>query len=122
MSCASLSKSTANLCQDQSLQEGGVKIETLERRLEAGRKQADQIIELENDVAKAKKQEKVYEDAIEQLQKDLDVLEAENAQLGKRHTGDPRQSQGSFPEPMHLGVTGIEASHLAEQVSCLRDP
>ena len=68
---------------DQSLQESGVKVETLERRLEATRKQAEQIVELENDVAKAKKQEKVYEDAIEQLQKDLDVLEAENAKLQK---------------------------------------
>ena len=103
--------------QDQSLQEGGVKIETLERRLEAGRKQADQIIELENDVAKAKKQEKVYEDAIEQLQKDLDQLEAENAQLGKRQAGDTRQATGSFPETMHMGSMGVEASHLAEQVS-----
>ncbi|ORX40158.1 dynein associated protein-domain-containing protein [Kockovaella imperatae] len=106
---------------DQSLQESGVKIETLERRIEAGRRQAEQIIELENDVAKAKKQEKVYEDAIDQLQKDLDVLEAENAQLGKRQAGDTRQATGSYPEPLHLGAVGVEASQLAEQVENLRN-
>lgn len=69
--------------QDQTLQESGVKVETLERRLEATRKQADQILELESDVTKAKKQEKVYEDAIEQLQAEQDALEAENAKLRK---------------------------------------
>ena len=50
--------------------------------------QADTILELENDVTKAKKQEKVYEDAIEQLQTELDALEAENAQLRKSQKGD----------------------------------
>jgi hypothetical protein len=61
----------------------------LERRLEATRKQADLIVELENDVAKAKKQEKVYEDAIEQLQAEQDALEAENAKLRKGGQGAP---------------------------------
>jgi dynactin 1 len=40
-------------------------------------------VELENDVAKARKQEKVYEDAIEQLQAEQDAVEAENARLRK---------------------------------------
>ena len=87
--------------------------------MEATRKQVDQIVELENDVAKAKKQEKVYEDAIEQLQKDLDVLEAENAKLGKGQSGD-RQANASNAtvEPFALAsVGGLEASQLAEQVS-----
>jgi dynactin 1 len=63
-------------------------VETLERRLEATRKQADLIVELENDVVKAKKQEKVYEDAIEQLQAEQDALEAENVRLRKGQGGD----------------------------------
>jgi dynactin 1 len=63
-------------------------VETLERRLEATRKQADLIVELENDVVKAKKQEKVYEDAIEQLQAEQDALEAENVKLRKGQGGD----------------------------------
>jgi dynactin 1 len=68
---------------DQSLQEAGVKVETLEKRLEGSRKMADVIVELENDVAKAKKQEKVYEDAIEQVQKELEEVERELAAAKK---------------------------------------
>lgn len=76
------------LQKDQSLQEAGVKVETLERRLETTRKQADTIMELENDVAKVKKQEKVYTEAIEQMQAEQDALEAENAKLRKGHGVD----------------------------------
>lgn len=99
---------------DQSLQESGVKVETLERRLEATRKQADQIVELENDVAKAKRQEKVYEDAIEQLQKDLDLLEAENAKIGK---GD-RQPPTAADLPSQSVI--IDHGAVSEQVENLR--
>jgi dynactin 1 len=109
--------------QDQNLQESGVKVETLERRLEATRKQADQIVELENDVAKAKKQEKVYEDAIEQLQKDLDLLEAENLKLGKGERGDRGgNASGSTTVEAYPMVStgGLEASQLAEQIENLR--
>ncbi|WWD18419.1 hypothetical protein CI109_102869 [Kwoniella shandongensis] len=113
---------------DQSLQESGVKVETLERRLEASRKQGDIIVELENDVAKAKKQEKVYEDAIEQLQAEQDALEAENARLrkGQGHAGD-RQANAPTSTPgmgdLPLGTStgaGLESSQLAEQIENLR--
>ena len=99
---------------DQNLQESGVKVETLERRLEATRKQADQIVDLENDVAKAKRQEKVYEDAIEQLQKDLDLLEAENAKLGKGE----RQPSTTADLPTHSAI--IDHSAVPEQIENLR--
>ena len=101
--------------QDQSLQESGVKVETLERRLEATRKQADQIVELENDVAKAKKQEKVYEEAIEQLQRDLDALEAENAKLGK---GDRQAVSTGVEVPISTAV--VDSGLVSEQVENLR--
>ena len=101
--------------QDQNLQEAGVKVETLERRLEATRKHIDQIVELENDVAKAKKQEKVYEDAIEQLQKDLDLLEAENAKLGK---GDRQPSSAALDLPTQSVI--IDHGAVSEQVENLR--
>jgi dynactin 1 len=92
---------------DQTLQESGVKVETLERRLEASRKQADMILELENDIAKAKKQEKVYEDAIEALQAEQDSLEAENARLRKNGGGDaPHQAT-------HSSASASAASRLA---------
>lgn len=98
------------------MQESGVKVETLERRLEATRKQADQIVELENDVAKAKKQEKVYEDAIEQLQKDLDLLEAENVKLGK---GDRQPSSSAALEAPTQSVM-VDHGAVSEQVENLR--
>lgn len=101
------------------MQESGVKVETLERRLEATRKQADQIIELENDVAKAKKQEKVYSDAIEQLQAEQDSLEAENAKL-RQGQGVDAKAQTSNPlilgEAFSLPGGGLEVTQLAEQV------
>ncbi|KIR75777.1 dynactin 1 [Cryptococcus deuterogattii CA1014] len=113
---------------DQSLQESGMKVETLERRLEASRKQADIIIELENDVAKARKQEKVYEDAIEQLQAEQDALEVENARLRKgQGQSKDRQENGvsATPEfggdPVIIGSgAGLESSQLAEQVESLK--
>jgi dynactin 1 len=107
--------------QDQTLQESGVKVEILERRLEATRKQADQIIELENDITKAKKQEKVYSDAIEQLQAEQDALEAENAKLRKGQGVDVRESNAVLPgfgEGVYAPGGGLESSQLAEQVCC----
>nr|XP_019012815.1 dynactin 1 [Kwoniella pini CBS 10737]OCF51596.1 dynactin 1 [Kwoniella pini CBS 10737] len=115
---------------DQNLQEAGVKVETLERRLEASRKQGDTIIELENDVAKAKKQEKVYEEAIEQLQAEQDALEAENARLRKSHgqaQGDRQGHATSTPggtfEPISIGSSGLgsETSTSSEQIENLRN-
>ncbi|KIR68423.1 dynactin 1 [Cryptococcus bacillisporus CA1873] len=114
--------------EDQSLQESGMKVETLERRLEASRKQADIIIELENDVAKARKQEKVYEDAIEQLQAEQDALEAENARLRKgqgqskdRQENGVSATPGFGGDPVIIGSgAGLESSQLAEQVESLK--
>nr|KIR89490.1 dynactin 1 [Cryptococcus tetragattii IND107] len=114
--------------EDQSLQESGMKVETLERRLEASRKQADIIIELENDVAKARKQEKVYEDAIEQLQAEQDALEVENARLRKgqgqskdRQENGVSATPGFGGDPVIIGSSaGLESSQLAEQVESLK--
>lgn len=66
---------------DQQIQESGVKIELMERRMEASKKQADTIVDLENELMKARKQERAYEEAMEQLQADLDALEQDNAKL-----------------------------------------
>ncbi|TXT13518.1 hypothetical protein VHUM_00885 [Vanrija humicola] len=98
---------------DQSLQESSVKVETLERRLEASRKQADMILELENDIAKAKKQEKVYEDAIEALQAEQDSLEAENARLRKNGGGDGTGAPGD-------ALVGVTIENLKSALRFLR--
>ena len=66
---------------DQQIQESSVKIELMERRMEASKKQADTIVDLENELMKARKQERAYEEAMEQLQADLDALEQDNAKL-----------------------------------------
>jgi dynactin 1 len=78
---------------DQVIQESGVKIELMERRLEAAKKQADGIVKLESDIEKARKQERQYEEAIEQLQADLDKLEQDNAKLKTLTAGQERQCE-----------------------------
>ena len=78
---------------DQTIQESTVKIELMERRLEAVKKQADAIVELENELSKARKQERAYEEAMEQLQAHLDTLEQDNAKLKTLTAGQERQSK-----------------------------
>ena len=77
---------------DQTIQESTVKIQLMERRLETVKKQADAIVELENELIKAKKQERTYEEAMEQLHSDLDALEQDNAKLKTLTAGQERQS------------------------------
>jgi len=76
---------------DQAIQESSVKIELMERRLEALKKQADTIVELENELIKARKQERAYEEAMEQLHADLDALDKENARLQALTAGQEKQ-------------------------------
>jgi len=77
---------------DQTIQESTVKIQLMERRLETVKKQADAIVELENELIKARKQERTYEEAMEQLHSDLDALEQDNAKLKTLTAGQERQS------------------------------
>lgn len=79
---------------EQNVQESTVKIELMERRMETVKKQADTIADLEGELGKARKQERAYEDAIEQLQADLDSLEQENQKL--KAAGANPERQGSF--------------------------
>jgi dynactin 1 len=78
---------------DQSIQELTVKIELMERRLETVKKQADTIVDLESELSNAKKQKRVYEEAMEQLQADLDTLEQDNAKLKAMSNAHERQSK-----------------------------
>lgn len=111
----------------------------MERRLDAVKKQAEAIAELESEIAKAKKQEKSYEEAIEQLQSDLDALEQDNVKLKAMTAGTERQRTCSMaphsdqlnlmkhvtaastasqaPEAETVAVeSSLETSHLLEQV------
>lgn len=76
---------------DQNIQESAVKIELMERRMETVKKQADTIDDLAGELSKARKQERAYEEAMEQLQADLDTLEQDNAKLKTMSTGHERQ-------------------------------
>lgn len=89
-----------NVAQDQNIQESTVKIELMERRLEGVKRQGDAIVELEADLAKARKQEKAYEDAMEQLQADLDALEQENVKLKQ---AAPAEKQGKHGRDSEFG-------------------
>ncbi|KAG6865099.1 hypothetical protein C0991_005060 [Blastosporella zonata] len=107
---------------DQGIQETSVKIELMERRLEAARKQGDAIVNLENEIIKAKRQERAYEDAMEQLQADLDTLEQDNAKLKASTAGQERQAPGNQQvEVETVPIEGnLETSHLLEQIDALR--
>jgi dynactin 1 len=121
---------------DQSIQESVVKIELMERRMETVKKQADTIDDLAGELSKARKQERAYEEAMEQLQADLDALEQDNAKLKAMTAGPERQGRFSFNcrrgktksrysigsvqplETENIPIEGsLETSHLLEQVS-----
>jgi dynactin 1 len=121
---------------EQNIQESAVKIELMERRMEAAKKQAEAVTDLEGQLGKAQKQEKYYMEAMEQLQSEFDSLEKENSKLkattntsekegmnynvfhGPRPhlvlavgTATPMQSQIVLPVDGNL-----ETTHLLEQV------
>lgn len=81
---------------DQYIQEAGVKIELMERRIEAAKKQTETIHDFEAELTKSKKQERAYEDAMEQLQADLDNLEKENVKLKAAASNAERQGEWNF--------------------------
>ncbi|OSX67214.1 hypothetical protein POSPLADRAFT_1130701 [Postia placenta MAD-698-R-SB12] len=107
---------------DQHIQESSVKIELMDRRMEAVKKQADTIIDLENELNKARKQERAYEEAMEQLQADLDSLEQDNAKLKTMANNAERQPSAAQPvEPESVPIEGsLETSYLLEQIDALR--
>jgi dynactin 1 len=76
---------------EQAIQESVVRIELMERRMEAVKKQADTIADLEGELSNTKKQKRVYEEAMEQLQADLDALEQDNAKLKAMANAQERQ-------------------------------
>ncbi|KAF8589530.1 hypothetical protein K439DRAFT_1332697 [Ramaria rubella] len=104
---------------DQTIQESGVKIELMERRMEAVKRQADAITDLESELSKARKQERAYEEAMEQLQADLDSLEQDNARLKVTVPGPEKQASGPPQGDAEIvAVEGnLETSHLLDQAS-----
>ncbi len=116
---------------DQTIQETGVKIELMERRMEMVKKQADTITDLENELAKARKQERAYEEAMEQLQADFDALEQDNSKLKAIANNPERQpSTTQVVEPetvptesnletLYLVMTPLATLHHVSRAECL---
>ena len=75
----------------QNIQEATVKNELMERCMETVKKQADTLVGLETEINKGKEQERAYEEAIEQLQADIDAIEQENARLKSLSAGQEWQ-------------------------------
>jgi dynactin 1 len=67
--------------EDQAIQESVAKTELMERRLEAVKKRADTIVDLEGELSNAKKQKRAFEEAVDQVQADLNAQEQDNAKL-----------------------------------------
>lgn len=59
--------------------------------METAKKQAETIADLENELVKSRKQERAYEEAMEQVQADLYALEQDNARLKTMTMGMERQ-------------------------------
>jgi dynactin 1 len=93
---------------DQNIQESSVKIELMERRMETVKKQADTINDLETELSKARKQERSYEEAIDQLQHDLDTLEQDNMKLKALANNPERQGLCSPSSDSFVLITGLD--------------
>ncbi|KAH9996492.1 dynein associated protein-domain-containing protein [Russula vinacea] len=107
---------------DQNIQESGVKIELMERRMEGVKKQAEAVAELEGLLGKAQKQEKYYVEAMEQLQSEFDALAKENGKL-KTASNAPEKAAGTTTaqSQIALHVDGnLETTHLLEQLESFR--
>ncbi|KAI0307655.1 dynein associated protein-domain-containing protein [Multifurca ochricompacta] len=108
---------------DQNIQESTVKIELMERRMEAVKKQAEAVSELEGLLGKAQKQEKYYVEAMEQLQSEFDILAKENIKLKAAPNASEKEAAGAInvqPQVV-LPVDGnLETTHLLEQLESFR--
>ncbi|KAF7347275.1 CAP-Gly domain-containing protein [Mycena venus] len=107
---------------EQHIQEATVKNDLMERKMETVKKQADAITEKDGIIADGKRRQRELEEALEQVQGDLDVSEQERLKLKTMVGNEQRQATGIVvPEPENLPVEGsLETSHLLEQIDALR--
>ncbi|KAJ7729076.1 dynein associated protein-domain-containing protein [Mycena maculata] len=107
---------------EQHLQEATVKNDLMERKMETVKRQADSIAEKDVVIADSKRRQRELEEALEQVQGDLDVSEQERLKLKTLVGTEQRQASGAVaPEPENLPVEGsLETSHLLEQIDALR--
>lgn len=96
---------------EQTLQENAVKIELMEKRAEHVKQQVEALNEIEAELAKAKKQEKAYEEALEALHADMEAIEKENVKLKQNPVPDGSGTSNHHREG--TGNSGVVSSFLA---------
>ncbi|KAJ3084482.1 hypothetical protein HK102_000645 [Quaeritorhiza haematococci] len=94
---------------EQQMQEAAVKIELLEKRGQDVRKHADVISQLEDELARSRQQEKLYEDAIESLHADLEQMEQENEKLKKMSKRFEQKGGVGSPSPLRRNLPDDDA-------------
>ncbi|KAH9443907.1 hypothetical protein Pst134EA_025674 [Puccinia striiformis f. sp. tritici] len=121
---------------DHSLQESQVKIQVMEKRMEAVKKQADAMSELESRLKKAEKEVKQYEELNESMQNEYEKMAEQNKELkmqlvalGTDESKNDKNAAAAAPTPL-TGISGhdfyvpyegnLETTQLVEQVESLR--
>ncbi|GES86297.1 dynactin 1 [Rhizophagus clarus] len=116
---------------DQLLQEANVKIELLEKRMEIVKKQADMINALEQELQNSRKQETDFEEAMENLQQEIDSLEQQNKQFillaGNIEDGAVPSRNNELKDDdneddlrMYADTNPLENQRLASQIESLK--
>ncbi|KAJ7194752.1 dynactin [Mycena pura] len=107
---------------EQQIQEAAVKNDLMERKMEMVKKQADAIAEKDGVIADGKRRQHELEEAVEQLQGELDVSEQERTKLKTLVGSEQRQAPGAVvPELENVATEGsLETSHLLEQLDAFR--
>ncbi|CAG8527533.1 5155_t:CDS:10, partial [Dentiscutata heterogama] len=119
---------------DQALQEAGVKIGLLERRVETVKQQADRINSLEQELANKNKQESEFEEVMGKLHHDLENLAHQHQQSSTLIANlDGKELPSEQPNRPHeeddLGSDGmgiiseaspLETQHLTSQIESLK--
>ncbi|MBW0486792.1 hypothetical protein O181_026507 [Austropuccinia psidii MF-1] len=122
---------------DHSLQESEVKIQVMEKRMEAVKKQADAMAELESSLKKAEKEVKQYEELNESIQNEFEKMAEENKELkmklvasGADASQNTARAPANSPKPLTSISPGqdfyvpyegnLETTQLVEQIESLR--
>lgn len=89
--------------------------------MEAAKKEAEQIMTLENELEKAKEQTQMYSEAMDNLQAEYETLEQENIELRKqvsmkedKRRSIPMMKQGAFDDESTAEATMLTADNLNE--------
>jgi dynactin 1 len=91
--------------------------------METVKKQADQIVILEETLQKTQDQEQMYAEAMENLQAEYDALEQENIKLKKsvskkeeKRISLPKKSEFSLNESVALEIESINTNEVSSEV------